>query len=87
MLFTTPNMTHLFRHAWVDEIVDLRFEDGFFPAPKGYCNYLKMYYGDDWQIPRQAPSTHAANGEMILDTSRSYLEVLKEINTKSSVSY
>ena len=78
LFFDRPDETHCFPHAWLEETVDLPFEDGVFPAPRGYRDYLAMYYGDDWETPRQAPSTHNKTGQIILDTDRSYREVLRE---------
>lgn len=81
--FNRPEETHCFPRTWLDETVELPFEGGVFPAPRGYRDYLAMYYGGDWETPRQAPSTHGARGRMILDLDRSYLDVLREINTPS----
>lgn len=83
MFFDSPDMTHPFDHAWVDETISLPFEGGVFPAPAGYREYLALYYGDDWQMPRSAPSIHGAEGKPILDLNRSYKEVLREMNADS----
>ena len=76
--FDRPEETHLFPRVWLEETVDLPFEDGIFPAPVGYRDYLAMYYGKDWEMPRKAPSTHAAGGKLIIDTDRPYTEIQKE---------
>lgn len=81
--FSRPEQTHCFPRAWLDETVELPFEGGVFPAPQGYRAYLAMYYGDDWETPRQTPSVHGANGGLILDLDRSYRDVLREANTRS----
>lgn len=78
MFFDSAALAHPFEHTWVDETVDLSFEDGRFPAPKGYREYLAMYYGKDWEMPRSAPSIHGAEGQVILDLNRPYTEVIQE---------
>ena len=78
MFFNRPDQTHLFPREWLETTVDIPFEDGCFPAPIGYRNYLAMYYGDDWETPRNVPSIHAGESETILDLDRPYTEVIKE---------
>ena len=78
--FDSPEETHLFPRVWLEKTVDLPFEDGHFPAPAGYRDYLAMYYGKDWETPKNAPSVHNASGQVVYDTDRSWLEVLKERN-------
>ena len=77
-LFDQPDETHLFPRVWLEDTVDLTFEDGRFPAPKGFREYLAMYYGEDWETPKKAPSTHTIGGQMIIDTDRPYTEIWKE---------
>ena len=78
MFFSRPEQTHPFPRAWLEKTVDIAFEDGMFPAPIGYRDYLSMYYGSDWETPRNMPSFHGAEGGIILDLDRSYLDVMEE---------
>ena len=39
------------RREWSLETVELPFEDGRFPAPKGYDEVLRVIYGDYMQLP------------------------------------
>ncbi len=83
--FDRPEDTHLFPRVWLEETVDIPFEDGFFPAPKGYREYLAAYYGDDWETPRNLPSTHNLKNKILYDLNRSYRDILQEMNAKSPV--
>lgn len=78
--FNRPDEVHLFPRIWLEETVDIPFEDGSFPVPKGYREYLAMYYGDDWETPKHKVSSHEVNGrgKIILDLDRPYTEVIKE---------
>ncbi len=75
-----PDETHLFSREWLEKTVDIPFEDGCFPVPIGYREYLAMYYGDDWETPRQKISSHEINGKgrIILDLDRPYTDVIQE---------
>ena len=64
---------------WYAETVMVPFEGGLFPAPIGYEEVCKAYYGDNYMIPAKAPSAH---GSTILDDTRSYKQVLKEMKNK-----
>ena len=64
------------RKEWYNETVMMKFEDMELPVPAGYDNVLTTLYGSDYMKPCQAPSGH---GEVIFDTERSYVEVLREI--------
>jgi len=78
--FNSPDETHLFPREWLEKTIDIPFEDGCFPAPIGYREYLAMYYGDDWEVPKHKVSSHEVNGKgkIILDLDRPYTEVIKE---------
>ncbi len=68
---------HLLR-KWYEDTVLIPFEGTYFPAPKGFREYLAAYYGDDWMTPKNVASMHNARGQVIYDTGRSYLEVIRE---------
>ena len=74
----------LIPRALLEKTVDIPFEDGVFPVPAGYREHLPVYYGEDWETPRELPSTHNANGQLIIDTNRSYLEVLQEYRDREN---
>ena len=76
--FDRPDETHLFPRVWLEKTVDLPFEDGLFPAPVGYHEYLAAYYGKDWETPKNVPSTHNQKNHIIYDLNRSYRDVLQE---------
>ena len=80
LFFESPDMTHPFLREWLEKTIDLPFEDGLFPVPVGYREYLSMYYGEDWETPKKLASSHEtrSKGKVILDVNRSYLEVLRE---------
>ncbi|MCQ2244967.1 MAG: LicD family protein [Bacteroidaceae bacterium] len=73
-----------FRNNWCglredyDDVVYLPFEMLTIPVPKNYDRVLTAQYGE-WKKPLQVPSTH---GNVILDTSRSYKVVLREIDSE-----
>ena len=59
-----------------DETVMLPFEDIMVPAPKGWDEFLRVSFGDNYMTPLKAPSLH---GEVVFDTERSYKDVLPEV--------
>jgi len=75
------NKYHL-KREWLLDTEYIKFEDFSLPIPKEYSNILKVYYGSDYMIPKVAPSMH---GEVILDTNRTYTEILKEIEKKNGI--
>ena len=56
--------------------VMLPFENIMVPAPKGWDEFLRVSFGDDYMTPVKAPSMH---GSVVFDTERSYREVLPEV--------
>ena len=80
MFFSSPEETHLFPRGWLEKTVEIPFEDGLFPVPVAYRSYLAAYYGEDWETPKNSPSTHNQKGNMIIDVDRSYREVLQKKN-------
>lgn len=61
---------------WYKETIHLPFEDIEMPVPVCYDKVLKTQYGDDYMIPRKAPSLH---GFVYFDTNRDYKVVVKEL--------
>ena len=47
-----------------------------FPAPIGYESVLNEYYGKDYMVPKNVPTSHAVKGNTIFDTNRSYKEII-----------
>ena len=78
MLNKRPEQIHFLRRSWYEQTAELPFEGKLFPVPKGYREYLAAYYGDDWKTPKNIPSMHNAEGQVIYDVDRSYKDVLKE---------
>ena len=75
------NLTVLSTLAWdknidkhiFDETLFVDFENIKVPIPTGYDKYLRLWYGDDYMIPKRITTYH---GEIIFDTEHSYLETL-----------
>ena len=51
---------------YVNELVTMKFEDTFFPAPKFYDEYLKRAYGDYMKLP---PENKRGNKHRIIEVS------------------
>lgn len=71
------NRWHCLREYY-DGVTYMPFEMLQVPVPVEYDKVLTAQYGD-WRKPQQVPSTH---GNVILDTCRSYKEVLREIDSE-----
>ena len=54
----------------------MKFENLMLPVPINSDAVLKVHYGENYMKPIQGASEH---GDLIVDTNRSYLEVLKEL--------
>ena len=56
------SMTLRCERSWYDHPVPLQFEDMQLFAPNGYCEYLTLFFGDDWpEVPKGiTPSKHNA---------------------------
>ena len=75
------NLTVLSTLAWdknidkhiFDETLFVDFENIKVPIPVGYDKYLRLWYGDDYMIPKRITTYH---GEIIFDTDHSYLDTL-----------
>lgn len=65
----------LFERQIFEDTVWLPFEHITIPAPAGYDLMLRTQYGPDYMTPMHAPSYH---GDMIMDTERSYRDLLPE---------
>ena len=66
----------LFDKHIYDDTVWMDFEFMKVPAPKGYHEYLVEQYGEEYMTPKHVAANH---GTLIIDTSRSYKEVLPEV--------
>lgn len=61
--------------VWFEEYEEVPFEYLTVVVPKAYDKILTQIYGSDWRTPRRMAAYH---GALILDTKRSYREVLIE---------
>ena len=70
------NSEHIkrFPKEWYHDTLLMPFETLMCPIPSGYREILTLYYGEHYMIPQKAENCH---GELIIDTKRSYKEVLK----------
>ncbi len=68
--------------SWYSETEYVSFEMLRCPIPSGYKAILKAYYGTDFMVPEKVPSTH---GKLIVDTGRSYVDVLEERRKKKNL--
>ena len=70
------------KKEWFADSINIDFEGEPFPVPVGYDDVLKSYFGDNYMIPKKAPTMH---GGLIIDVDRSYKEVLKNMRQKKSL--
>jgi len=68
--------SHPLKREWFAETEFALFEGFKLPIPKDYVKILTVYYGNDYMTPKMVSTAH---GDLILDTSRSYKDVLKNI--------
>ena len=69
---------HIFEETlWMD------FEQLKVPVPGGYDKFLRLQYGDDYMTPVQVDTNH---GQLVIDTSRSYRELLPEVRREYRMS-
>ncbi|MCR5197177.1 MAG: LicD family protein [Prevotella sp.] len=66
----------LFDKHIFDETLWMDFEHIKVPVPKGYDQFLRTQYGDDYMTPQQAPSYH---GELVFSTTQAYRDMLPDI--------
>lgn len=64
--------------SWLTDTVYMPFENISVPVPIGYDGILRNQYGNDYMTPRKDPSLH---GLVFFDTERSYVDVLRDINS------
>lgn len=63
--FTTDTgIEKKFSKSSFDDVIDLNFEDGMFPCPKGYDKYLTEMYGDYMKLPDE--NERNGHGEVYL---------------------
>ena len=58
-----------------DKTKYMEFEFLSLPAPEEYDYLLKLYFGNDYMIPKQTPGCHA---EIIFDVDKSYKDVVND---------
>ena len=78
MYYKSPSELHPVKKEWFADTVPVKFEDGIFPAPVGYDQFMKRQYGEDYMTPKQLPDDHSRFGALIYDVDRSYEEVKKQ---------
>ncbi len=64
----------VWNREWVEEALYVPFEMLIVPVPIGYENCLKSGFGENWRVPRQAPSLH---GGVFFDVDKPYTEYIK----------
>ena len=69
----------VWKREWFDHSVELPFEFLSIPVPAGYQEFLRAFFGE-WEKPAQVKSVH---GDVIFDTSRSYLQYFEDIKGKA----
>lgn len=84
MLNGYPENIHLLKRDWYRDSVSVSFEGSVFPAPAGFEEYLSYYYGEDWQTPKNVPSLHNSNGQVLFDTNKSYKHYLDKSMEENS---
>ena len=70
---------HYMKREWFSSAVPVFFEGYRFPAPVGYKDVLKEYYGIDYMIPKQLSSFHEG---ILLDAEKSYKETISLVENK-----
>ena len=73
--YRQPEEIKRFKREWYEKTEYLPFEMLQCPVPAGHQGILEGYYGKDYMTPLQVPNAH---GNLIIDTQRSYREVLKK---------
>lgn len=68
---------NIFPRAWVEETVDIRFEDADFPISAHYDALLTRLYGD-WRTPPSPAERKCKEHVAILDLEHPYTEHLEE---------
>lgn len=61
----------VFPAQWLETQLPLQFEDGQFPAPKGYDAVLKVLYGDYMELPPEG-ERKCKQHALLVDLARSY---------------
>lgn len=64
----------LYPAALFESAVSMRFEDEEFSVPCGYDEFLKITYGDYWQLPPVEEQGAKLENIVMLDCNRSYLD-------------
>ena len=71
--------SRLLKKEWYQDVEYLPFDLLMLPAPAEYKKALEAIYGPDYMTPKYEKSRH---GGLIVDTERSYKEVLKTTTAK-----
>lgn len=65
-----PKSTY-FEGEWFNKAIELDFEDMKFPCPSGYDNYLRMYYKDYMQVPKDK-TKHSDDPNVVISFDECY---------------
>lgn len=76
-LYLANLLKYRMKKEWYSETTMLPFEDIMIPVPKDYDKVLTEYYGD-YMTPVKSPTAHGAS---LIDTNRSYKDVIKDIKS------
>lgn len=85
---TIGDISWRFRHGSLrpceiyDDIVMLDFAGRKWPAPRGYRQFLELYYGADYMTPKNIPNFH---GRKYLDAVTPYTESAERLRNNPSL--
>ena len=65
-----------------DEVVMLDFAGRKWPAPRGYKEFLELYYGADYMTPKNLPNFH---GRKYIDVATPYTESAERLRNNPSL--
>ena len=69
--------SNVFPRTWMQDTIELQFEDGIFPLSEHYDALLTKLYGD-WRTPHTPAERKSKEHVAILDLEKSYTEHLDE---------
>lgn len=75
-------MKEKYGSRWFKDSVILQFEDGFFPVPSGYKDYLEMRYGASYmELPPESEQGVKLNDIIAWNAEIPYFEYEKRVNS------